>query len=181
MNAIHRLVGMGGDQLVPRLLGHRCPSAAEARSSRYAELVGEARVFPGAAGLVRAAHEHGLRSVLATSSPADELDQLRAVLAIDAYLDSVTTADDVQASKPAPDVFVVAMEAGALDPARTLALGDSVWDVEAAQAAGIGCVAVESGGFSRHELNEAGALHVYTDVAEILSQFHTSPLGLLAR
>ena len=54
-----------------------------------------------------------------------------------------------------------------------------MWDVEAARAAGIGCLAVESGGFSRHELREAGALHVYRDVDEIVRQLFTTPLALL--
>ena len=48
-----------------------------------------------------------------------------------------------------------------------------------ARAAGVGCIAVESGGYSEHELAEAGALHVYRDVLEIQNQFHTSPLAAL--
>ncbi len=71
------------------------------------------------------------------------------------------------------------MDAGGVDPARALVVGDSVWDVRAARAAGLGCVGVETGGFSRHELSEAGALHVYRDVAEIASQLLTGPLASL--
>ena len=67
----------------------------------------------------------------------------------------------------------------ALDETRTLVLGDSVWDVEAARAAGMGCVGVESGGFSRHELAEAGAIAVYRDVEELRAQLRTSPIGAL--
>ncbi len=180
MNAIHRLVGMGGDQLVPTILGHDNAEVTEARTKRYGELIDEALPFPGATALVRTAHEQGIKAVLATSAPADELDTIVDVLQVRPYLDGVTTADDIDDSKPAPDVFLVAMESASLDPARTLAVGDSVWDVEAASAAGIGCVAVESGGFSRHELSEAGALQVYADAAELLAQFLTSPLHLLA-
>jgi HAD superfamily hydrolase (TIGR01509 family) len=181
MHAIHRLVGMGGDQLVPELLGHDNPDAAEARSRRYGELIGAARAFPGAADLVREVHRRGLAAVLATSSPDDELDVLLGLLAIEEVLDGKTTADDVERSKPEPEVFLTAMEATGLEPTRTLAIGDSVWDVEGARAAGIACVAVESGGFSRHELQEAGALQVYRDVEEILRQFDTTPLALLTR
>ena len=63
--------------------------------------------------------------------------------------------------------------------ALVLAVGDSVWDVQAARAAGMGCVAVESGGSSRHELDEAGALAVYRDVEELGDQLRTSPIGRL--
>ena len=179
MHAIHRLVGMGGDNLVTELLGHDCPEAAAARSGHYRELIGEAKPFPGAKALVALAHEQGLRTALATSSPADELDQLLMDLDIADSLDAITTADDIESSKPDPEVFLKAMVAASADPDRTLAIGDSVWDVEAARAAGIGCIAVESGGFSRHELDEAGALYVYRNVDEILQQVLTSPLALM--
>jgi phosphoglycolate phosphatase-like HAD superfamily hydrolase len=107
------------------------------------------------------------------------LDQLLEILDVSDVLDAKTTADDIEASKPNPEVFVTAMDMAGLDPGRTLAVGDSVWDVEAARGAGIGCVAVESGGFSQHELSEAGALHVYRDVNEMADQFLTTPLALL--
>lgn len=179
MNAIHRLVGMGGDQLVVSLLGREEPRAEQARARRYAELVGEAAAFPGAAALLAAVHRAGVATVLATSSPSREVDALVEVLAPGDALDAVTTKSDVASSKPAPELFVKAMAQAGLDPRLVLAVGDSVWDVEAARAAGIGCVAVESGGFSRHELSEAGALQVYRDVAELGATLETGPLAPL--
>ena len=91
----------------------------------------------------------------------------------------MTTKQDVDKSKPAPDLFHAAMRAGMIEPARALAVGDSVWDLQAARAAGLGCVGVETGGFSQHELAEAGALHVYQDVREIGRQLLTGPLATL--
>ena len=180
MHAIHRLTGMGGDQLVPKLLGHECPEAADARPRRYKELRGDIRVFPGAADLLRRAHDAGLVVMLATSSPKDELEAVLELLDAGDAIDGKTSADDVDGSKPAPDVFEAAMKSGSIDPAYAIAVGDSVWDIEAARAAGIGCVALESGGFSQHELSEAGAVHVYRDAAELLAQYSSSPLALLA-
>lgn len=179
MNAIHRLVGMGGDQLVPELLDRMNEKAKEGRSDHYRRLMGDARVFPGAAALLRRCHEAGLAVVLASSSPADELDELRRLIDADDAIDAVTTADDAERSKPAPDIFVVAMERAGIEPARALVIGDSIWDVQAARSAGVGCVAVETGGFSQHELSEEGARHVYRDVEELLQQFLTSPLAWL--
>jgi HAD superfamily hydrolase (TIGR01509 family) len=181
MNAIHRLVGMGGDQLVPELLGHDSPPATAARPQRYKALLGDARVFPGAADLVRKMHSNGLAVVLATSAPDDELAALLERLAVDDALTAQTTASDVTESKPAPEVFLKAMERGSIDPRRALALGDSIWDIQAARAAGIGCLAVETGGFSQYELSEAGALQVYRDVQELTDQFWTSPVAALVR
>jgi HAD superfamily hydrolase (TIGR01509 family) len=179
MNAIHRLVGMGGDQLVPRLLGHDVAGISGARARRYKELLGDVRIFPGAPDLLRKLHDAGVAVVLATSSPPDELDAAVQLLDVGDAIDAMTTKEDVENSKPAPDLFHGAMRAGRIDPARALAVGDSVWDHQAARAAGLGCVGVESGGFSQHELAEAGALHVYRDVQEIGCQLRVGPLAAL--
>ena len=179
MNAIHRLVGMGADQLLPELIGHDSPAAKKARPGHYAELIGDARAFPGAAHLLRTLHEAGLVVVLATSAPGDELAALRKILDADDAIDAQTNADDIERSKPDPEVFVTAMRAAGIDPRRALAVGDSVWDIQAARAAGIGCLAVESGGFSQHELSESGAAAVYRDVDELRVRLQTSPLALI--
>lgn len=179
MNAIHRLVGMGGDRLLVELLGHDVPEAVAARPARYRELAPDICPFPGAGDLLRRTHERGVAVILATSAPEEELAVLRRLLGADDVIDGQTTADDIETSKPAPDVFSVAMARHSIDPRKALAVGDSVWDVRAARAAGIGCVAVESGGSSHHELAEAGARQVYRDPQELLDQFLTSPLAQL--
>jgi HAD superfamily hydrolase (TIGR01509 family) len=181
MNALHRLVGMGGDQLVPEAIGHDNDNARKARRERYKELFGELRAFPGAADLLRRLAGRGLAVVLATSAPADELEVLRKVIDADDALTGATSKDDVSAAKPEPDIFLTAMEMYGIEPERAVAVGDSVWDVRAARAAGIGCIGVETGGFSTHELSEAGALHVYRDVGELCAQLATSPVSLLGR
>ena len=179
MNAIHRLIGMGGDQLVPELLGHSSPNATEARPGRYKELMGDVRIYPGAHDLLWRIHDEGVAVVLATSAPQGELAPLLELLAADAAIDATTTADDVGSSKPSPEVFLSAMRVGNIDPERAVAVGDSIWDIQSARAAGIGCVGVETGGFSQHELGEAGALRVYRDVQEMLDQILTGPLRSL--
>jgi HAD superfamily hydrolase (TIGR01509 family) len=181
MNAIHRLVGMGSDQLVVELLGHESPEAVDARPRRYKELIGEALAFPAAAELLQACHQSGLAVVIASSAAADELETLLERLDAKDAIDATTSADDVEASKPDPEVFLKAMEVGGVDPRRALAVGDSIWDVQAARAARVGCVAVETGGYSAHELREEGALQVYRDVHEMLDQLATSPVANLLR
>jgi HAD superfamily hydrolase (TIGR01509 family) len=139
----------------------------------------DVRAFPGAAALVTEVHDLGMAVVLATSAPDDELAHLRQILDADAAIDGVTTADQVASSKPDPEVFITAMESSRIDPRRAVAVGDSIWDVKSARSAGIACVTVETGGFSRHELSEAGSLAVYRDVSELLSQLRTSPIALV--
>ncbi len=179
MNAIHRLIGMGGDKLVPELLGHKSPRAEEERPRQYRQLTTEAVPFPKARDLLIQLHGLGLAVVLATSAPEEELmplvERLNATHAIAAW----TTIDDVGSSKPSPEVFLTAMRIAHIDSSRCLAVGDSVWDVRAARSAGIGCIGVESGGSSRHELMESGAISVYRDVAEVHDQLLTGPLQSL--
>lgn len=181
MNAIHRLVGMGGDQLLPQLLGRTNEQAKQLRTDHYRSLMAEARVFPGAADLLRRCHGAGLVVVLASSSPEDELQELRKLIDAEDAIDAATTADDAEQSKPEPDIFLAAMEQARIDPERALVVGDSIWDVQAARRAGLGCIAVETGGFSQHELSEEGARMVYRDVEELRRQFLTSPLAWLLR
>ena len=78
-------------------------------------------------------------------------------------------------------MFLTAMKTASVDPEWAVAIGESVWDIQASRAAGIGCIAVETGGFSEHELSEAGALHVYRDVQELLNQLCTSPIANLLK
>ena len=179
MNVIHRLVGMGGDQLTSELFGEPDEELTDRWQHHYEALIDEVTVFPDAAELLRRLHDAGLRVVLASSSPADHVDMMIDRLGVRDVIDAATSADDADASKPAPDIFEAALEAGGLAGDRALVVGDSIWDVRAARAAGLGAVAVESGGFSRHELTEDGALAVYRNVGDLAAQWRTSPLGLL--
>jgi HAD superfamily hydrolase (TIGR01509 family) len=181
MNVIHRLVGMGGDQLTLRLFDRVDDQMAQGWRRHYEQLLGEVRPFPGAAELLRCVHDAGLAVVLASSSPEEHVEAMVDLLGVAGVVDSVTSANDATTSKPAPDIFEAALDAGHVDPGRALVVGDSVWDVRAGRSAGLGAIAVESGGFSRHELAEEGATAVYRDVQELLHQWRTSPMALLLR
>jgi phosphoglycolate phosphatase-like HAD superfamily hydrolase len=87
----------------------------------------------------------------------------------------------VERGKPAPDLLGVAVEQHGLDPARTVVVGDSVWDVEAARKADLPCIALRCGGISAQELTEAGADAVYADPADLLEHLDASPLGRITR
>jgi phosphoglycolate phosphatase-like HAD superfamily hydrolase len=179
MNAIHRLVGMGSDQLLPELPGHdspptnRRPARPLRRTNRRRRRLPRCRRAPSDRA------RRGLAVVLASSASDGELTVLRKILGADDAVDAVTSGDDIDRTKPDPEVFVTAMRVAGIDPRRALAVGDSVWDIRAARVAGIGCVAVESRGFSQHELSEAGALTVYQDVDELRRQLNTSSVALL--
>ncbi len=125
---------------------------------------------------MRACAERGLRVVLATSASAPEVAALRRALAADDVIDTVTSAEDAQQSKPAPDILVAALEQSGLAAERVVFVGDSVWDVAAAGALNIPCVGLTCGGTSRGELAGAGAVAVYDDPAALLTALADSPL-----
>lgn len=181
MNALHRLIGMGSDQLLPRLIGHEDDEIASMRDAEYAALIDDVVAFPGAEVLLRAVRRMGLSVVLATSSAPDDYDRMIDLLGGRALIDAHTTIEDVSRSKPDPEIFERAIAQGGLDSVRSIVVGDSRWDIEAASAAGLACLAVESGGTSRSELFAAGALQVFEDVAQLHAFLAVSPIALLAR
>jgi HAD superfamily hydrolase (TIGR01509 family) len=178
---IHRAIGMGSDQLLDVLLPAERDTSSDAAISAahgalYSVYWSRLRPLPGAADLLRACHQHGLRVVLASSADPAELDVLMAALDADGAVDEATSAGDVDQSKPAPDLVQVALDKVGLRPAEAMFVGDAVWDAQACQRAGVPCVGVLSGGISQAELLEAGAVRVYRDAAEILASFPASLL-----
>src|SRR5919201_6839878 len=78
-------------------------------------------------------------------------------------LDGWTTKDDVEATKPEPDLVEAALEKAGTEDATML--GDTPWDVEAARKAGLDTVCLVTGGFSEQELRDAGAVAVFESLA----------------
>lgn len=182
MATIHRAVGMGSDQLVPHVLDtdvddERLSELTAAHSALYAQYWARLRPLPGARELVLRCHDEGLVTVLASSASGTELDVLREVLDVDDALDHATSSADSDQSKPDPELVEVALSKAGLRPGETVFIGDSIWDVQAATAAGVACVAVECGGTSEAELRDAGAIAVYRDPADLLKHWDNSPFG----
>ena len=176
MASIHRAIGMGSDRLLDALLPAGRDRAADeiikiAHSALYQVYWPQLRPLPGAADLLRACHDAGLRVVLASSADPRELEVLREALDAEEAIDAATSAGDVDSSKPAPDLVQVALEQAGMSPAQSVFVGDSVWDARACQQAGVPCIGVLSGGTSREELLDAGAATVYGDPAELLAAF----------
>ncbi len=116
---------------------------------------------------------------MATTAPEDELTLLRAALDAEQYLTAVTSAEDAETAKPDPDILQTALDRVAVAAKDAVMIGDTVWDGKAAAAAGVTFVGLCSGGISAADLRESGAVAVYENPAELLSQLQTSPLAAL--
>jgi HAD superfamily hydrolase (TIGR01509 family) len=177
---IHRAIGMGGDQLVPALVGEEVDNEQgddirETRDGLYEKLIGEVEPLDGAHELIADLKGRGLKVVLASSSPEDELDHYLELLDARELADAWTTKDDVEATKPAPDLVRAAMDKAETESA--VMIGDTRWDIEAASKAGIETVCLITGGWSEQELRDAGAVAVYESVDDLREHLGETPFG----
>jgi len=170
---IHRAIGMGGDKLVGAVAGDDVErehgDAVRDRWEReYDAIIEETRRLPGAQELLAALRDRGVEVALASSSIPKHARYAFDLLDADDLADTATTAEDAQESKPDPELVEEALSR--LESEDAVVVGDSVWDVEAAQRAGVPAYGVLTGGTSRAELQEAGALGVYRDAVELLER-----------
>jgi HAD superfamily hydrolase (TIGR01509 family) len=181
---IHRSIGMDGTTLVSTLAGDADDDtrsrAKDLHSRYYKETVPLLRPLPGARELLRRVDKLGLQIVLATSAPDDELEILRRVLASDELISAVTSSKDVDTAKPKPDIIEVALDRAGVDADHAVFVGDTVWDVEACERAGVPTIAVLSGGVSRGELETAGAQGVFEDPADVCEHLDETAIARLA-
>ena len=180
---IHRAIGLDAGKLLGELLGEEADELGEKakkqHAKRYAKLSDWLRPFAGARDLLRTVSERQVAVVLATSAPEAELKLLRRALNAEKWITAVTSAEDVETAKPAPDVLAVALERVGLTPADAVLVGDTVWDGQACATAGVPFVGLRSGGIGAAELRDAGAIAVYADPQELLNALADSPLARL--
>ena len=168
---VHRHIGMGGDQILDALIGEEAAAEQgdairEAEAKAYEELIGEVEPLEGARELIEKLKEEGSTVILASSAKQEEVDHYLDLLDARGLVDDWTTSADVESTKPDPDLIQAALErAGPKEP--SVMVGDSVWDVKAARAAGVPTLAVLTGGFSEAELREAGASQVVESIADL--------------
>jgi HAD superfamily hydrolase (TIGR01549 family) len=177
---IHRHIGMGGDQLVAAVGGEEVErrdgdDIRAAESALYLAEIQSTSVLEGARELIEDLKAGGRKVVLASSAKEQEVDHYLDLLDARDLVDGWTTSADVENTKPDPDLVHAALEQ--LGGGDAVMVGDTPWDVEAAEKAGVPTVAVLTGGFSEQELREAGAAAVFTSIVELREGLASTPLG----
>jgi HAD superfamily hydrolase (TIGR01509 family) len=173
-------IGKGGDHLIPVFVPEADRDRLEKPLEEYRkqvfreEYLPSIKAFAGARELLLKFKAVGIRVAIASSSNKEDLQTLKKTAQITDLVDEETSADDAKHSKPAPDIFEATLARLKLPANHVLALGDTPWDVKAAGKANIRIVAVTSGGWSEKDLRDAGALEVYTSVADVLKNFDYS-------
>ncbi len=180
---IHRKVGMSGGLLANQLLretGVEINAAVVERLKKLHAVAYKARAstirpLPGATDLLSWLSDHNIPWVIATSGHMETAEPALAALRIDINKAPVVTGDQVKYAKPDPDLFIAAAERLGAPVQTAVVLGDSIWDMLAAKrckALGVGLL---SGGYGSRELQDAGAIRVYDDPADVLS--HIDEIG----
>jgi phosphoglycolate phosphatase-like HAD superfamily hydrolase len=175
------LVGMGGDNFLPEAINlEKDTEEGEALSKRRGEIFKERYLktinpFAGTRDLQKRMKDEGLEIAIGTSAGKEELKPLLEIADVLDLIDSKTSSDDAESSKPDPDIIHAALKRLKMASDEVLMVGDTPYDIEAAGKAGVATVAFRSGGWTEDGLK--GAIAVYAGPWDLLDRFDTSPLA----
>lgn len=179
---LRKQIGKGGDQYLPeflselelRTIGDEINKfRGELFKRRYLERV---QPFPKVRELCQRLHDDGKRIALASSGNGDEVDHYVKLLGIGDFIEAQTTKTEVKHSKPRPDVFTSVLHMLGLQPDEAVAIGDTLYDVRAAKKIELPTIAVLCGGFPENELRAEGAIAIFKDPEDLLTNYPRSPL-----
>lgn len=177
---IRSLIGMGGDKLVPTLMGWSADHPrveevgrrrVEIFRERYLPLI---KPFPRTRELLLALRESGLKLAVASSAEKEELEPLLERAGAADLIEHKASSDDADGSKPDPDIVHAALRRLGLPRSDVVMIGDTPYDVEAATRAGLAIIAFRSGGW--HDEALAGAREIYDGPADLLAHLPESML-----
>jgi HAD superfamily hydrolase (TIGR01549 family) len=175
-------IGKGGDKLIPVFLSEeeRRDHGKELdawRSEHFkAKYLALVRPFSAVPDLLQRSRDAGLRIAVASSAKKDELEKYLDIAGIRKLTDQTVSSEDVDESKPAPDIFEAVLKKLAIEGRNAVAVGDTPYDAEAARKAGVRTIGVLCGGFTEDELRNAGCAEVYPGPAALLACFERSLL-----
>ncbi len=182
LDTLRRQIGKGGDELIPVFVSWWRQHAVSEPLKAYrkflfeSEYLSQVKPLPKAKEFLERVQAAGIRPALATSASTKDLEMYKRLVGMEDLIQEQSSADDTERAKPHPDIFQATLKKLKLPCEKVLALGDTPYDAEAAGKAGIATIGVESGGWSRPDLLEAGCIEVYKDVAELLERFEESAL-----
>jgi HAD superfamily hydrolase (TIGR01509 family) len=175
---------MGGDKLLRELdLGIKTDGdAGKTLSSRRKAIFLErylsgVKAFPGARQLVATLKEAGLCCVVVSSASPEELTPLLAIAGAADLFDHAIRPEEVNATKPDPDVVLAALAWSRTNPANAVMIGDTRYDIDAAHRAGVRCIALRCGGSSNDDLRQADAQ--FDDPAALVAELKRTTLDQL--
>ena len=181
---VRRQIGKGGDQLMPVFLSRQeledfGDELEQYRSDLFKkEFLPRVKPFPCVRQLFQRIRQDGKRIALASSAKGNELKTYKAIADIEDLVETETSSDDAEKSKPYPDIFQAALaRLGEVSVDNVIVVGDTIYDAEAAGKAHLRIVGVMCGGWSGEDLRQAGCIAVYRDPADLLHAYNASPIS----
>jgi beta-phosphoglucomutase-like phosphatase (HAD superfamily) len=126
--------------------------------------------------LLERVRDGGFRIAVASSAKKDEVEKYLDIAGITELIDLKTSSDDVEESKPGPDIFELVLKKLDLTAAQAIAIGDTPYDAIAARKAGVAIIGVLCGGFTANSLRRAGCAELYAGPAALFVRFANSCL-----
>jgi HAD superfamily hydrolase (TIGR01549 family) len=175
--SIHRRIGMSGNLILRsfmresgrQLSFEEMEHVNKLQSNAYLHRFSEVHSLPGASDLLSTFSKLSVPFAIGTSGKRAHVQPSLDLLGV-SHGTTVVTGDEVQSAKPSPDLFLSSAERLGVDIKNCMVVGDSTWDILAAQRARALGIGLLSGGFGEEELLRAGAYQVYRDPADLLSR-----------
>jgi len=177
---VRPLIGMGGDKVLPELVGLAEDSPEGQRIAKRRGEIFRTRYFPavqgipGAQELVSHLVREGHALAVASSARKEELQDLLRRAGVDRLITQRTSSSDIDESKPDPDAVHAALKQLDVDASEAIMIGDTPYDIEAARRTGVETIAFRTGGWSDKDL--AGAVAIYDGPAQLRREYESSPL-----
>jgi HAD superfamily hydrolase (TIGR01549 family) len=185
---VRRQIGKGSDQLLPIFfskeeLSRFGEELDDYRSDLFKkEYLPRVEAFPKVRELFQRIKKDGKQIVLASSAKADELEAYKKIARIEDLVESETSSDDADRSKPYPDIFQAALaRLNGIASENAIVIGDTPYDAEAASKANLETVGLLCGGWTQEELQSAGCLAIYRDAEDLLLNYDTHGWALATR
>ena len=156
----------------PKMLDHIVALADERYRLRYLPHI---RPFQGLRRLFAAVKDADGRIALAATCDKDALAHYRSIIAADELIDHACCADDLRREKAGADVVGLAARRLRLPPAQIAMVGDTPYDAQAARAAGLCPIGLQSGHYSRSDLLDGGCVAVFFDLQALADKLQERP------
>ena len=175
---LRQQIGKGSEYIIGDLLSREEAEKLESDIAQYRKqyyqdnLLKKVQPFPKVRELFQTIKADEIKIVLASSARKESITHYKQLLEIEDLIDGATSTDDVEKSKPEPDIFAAALEKLAdISTEEIIVVGDSPYDAIAAGKINLRTIGVLCGGFERETLTEAGCIAIYQDPADLLNNY----------
>ncbi|HEY9733508.1 MAG TPA: HAD family hydrolase [Drouetiella sp.] len=173
-------IGKGGDHILPTFFSESEVERIGEALKKYRgdffkkHYLPKVKPFSSVQKLFQHLKDQGKRLGIGSSAHSEELNHYLQICKIENLVDVSTSADDADRSKPDPDIFEAALSKLGETPDRTVVIGDSPFDAEAANKISMRTIGFLCGGFEKAKLEQVGMIELFEGPADLLQNYNRS-------